>query len=91
MTDLVLNTRQAIRRIDPVLAFIALLVVTTAVNPNFLFSTDGWRDLTLTPAILVCLAIGQAPPVTSGKQDDLQITPGVPTAMASSRGRAKPS
>jgi rhamnose transport system permease protein len=41
-------------------AFIALLVVTTAVNPNFLFSTDGWRDLTLTPAILVCLAIGQA-------------------------------
>lgn len=41
-------------------AFILLLVVTTAVNPNFLFSTDGWRDLTLTPAILVCLAIGQA-------------------------------
>ncbi len=42
------------------LAFFAFLAVTTAINPRFLFSSDGWRDLTLTPAILVCLAVGQA-------------------------------
>jgi len=41
-------------------AFLLFLAVTTAINPRFLFSTDGWRDLTLTPAILVCLAVGQA-------------------------------
>lgn len=42
------------------LAFLLFLVITTAINPRFLFSSDGWRDLTLTPAILVCLAVGQA-------------------------------
>jgi len=41
-------------------AFLVFLLITTAINPRFLFSTDGWRDLTLTPAILVCLAVGQA-------------------------------
>ncbi|MGH1564210.1 ABC transporter permease [Mumia sp. DW29H23] len=43
-----------------VLAFLAVLAVTTAINPSFLFSKDGWRDLWLTPAILVVLAVGQA-------------------------------
>ncbi|CUR60695.1 Inner membrane ABC transporter permease protein YdeY [metagenome] len=42
------------------LAFVLFLAVTTAINPKFLFSSDGWRDLTLTPAILVVLAVGQA-------------------------------
>jgi rhamnose transport system permease protein len=42
------------------LAFLLFLAITTAINPKFLFSSLGWRDLTLTPAILVCLAVGQA-------------------------------
>ena len=37
-----------------------VLAVTTAINPSFLFSKDGWRDLFLTPSILVVLAVGQA-------------------------------
>jgi rhamnose transport system permease protein len=42
------------------LAFVLFLAVTTVINPRFLFSSDGWRDLFLTPAILVLLAVGQA-------------------------------
>jgi rhamnose transport system permease protein len=41
-------------------ALIVVVAVTTAINPAFLFSADGWRDLLLTPAILVLVAIGQA-------------------------------
>ncbi|MFB4349308.1 ABC transporter permease [Microbacterium sp. CR_7] len=37
-----------------------VVVVATARNPSFLFSADGWRDLLLTPSILVLVAIGQA-------------------------------
>jgi rhamnose transport system permease protein len=43
-----------------ILAFLLILAVTTAINPSFLFSTDGWRDLFLTPSILLVLAVGQA-------------------------------
>ncbi|MCH1867741.1 ABC transporter permease [Nocardioides sp. CFH 31398] len=42
------------------LALVAFLAVTTAINPRFVFSTDGFRDLFLTPSILVVLAVGQA-------------------------------
>jgi rhamnose transport system permease protein len=41
-------------------ALIVVIAITTAINPTFLFSPDGWRDLLLTPAILVLVAIGQA-------------------------------
>ncbi len=41
-------------------ALIIVIAVTTAINPSFLFSPDGWRDLLLTPAILALVAIGQA-------------------------------
>jgi rhamnose transport system permease protein len=41
-------------------AFLIVVVVTTAVNPSFLFSTDGWRDLLLSPAILVLVSVGEA-------------------------------
>ena len=37
-----------------------VIVVTTIKNPNFLFSTDGFRDLLLTPSILMLVAVGQA-------------------------------
>jgi rhamnose transport system permease protein len=43
-----------------VLALALVIVVTTIKNPTFLFSLDGWRDLLLTPSILVVLAIGEA-------------------------------
>lgn len=54
--------RSVLRRREAGIA-IALLVVigvTTAVQPGFLLSVGGWRDLLLTPAILVVLAVGQA-------------------------------
>lgn len=44
-----------------ILIALALVVfAATLKNPNFLFSSDGWRDLLLTPSILVLVAIGQA-------------------------------
>ncbi|MCU1404825.1 MAG: ATPase [Glaciihabitans sp.] len=42
------------------LALIILVVVATAKNPAFIFSPDGWRDLLLTPAILILIAVGQS-------------------------------
>ncbi|MEA9986592.1 MULTISPECIES: ABC transporter permease [Subtercola] len=42
------------------LALLIVILVTTIKNPTFLFSGDGWRDLLLTPSILVLVAIGQA-------------------------------
>jgi len=42
------------------LALLVVIGVTTAVQPGFLLSAGGWRDLLLTPAILVVLAVGQA-------------------------------
>ncbi|GGM08306.1 ABC transporter permease [Promicromonospora citrea] len=42
------------------LALLAVIGVTTLVQPGFLLSAGGWRDLLLTPAILVVLAVGQA-------------------------------
>lgn len=42
------------------LAFAVVVIVTTIKNPDFLFSGDGWRDLLLTPAILVVVAVGEA-------------------------------
>lgn len=42
------------------LALALVIIATTARNPTFLFSSDGWRDLLLTPAIVAVVAIGQA-------------------------------
>ena len=38
---------------------VALIVVTTFKSHAFLFSSNGWRDLLLTPSILILLAVGQ--------------------------------
>ncbi|ROP60934.1 ABC transporter permease [Curtobacterium sp. ZW137] len=56
------GVRRLIRARETTIFGVAVLivVVTTIVNPNFLFSTDGWRDLLLTPAMLMLLAVGQA-------------------------------
>lgn len=48
------------RELGILAAFILVVAVTTIKNPNFLFSTDGFRDLLLTPAILMIVAVGQA-------------------------------
>jgi rhamnose transport system permease protein len=42
------------------LALLLVIAVTTIKNPAFLFSSDGFRDLLLTPSILVVVAIGEA-------------------------------
>jgi len=42
------------------LALVLVVVVATVRNPAFLFSSDGFRDLLLTPSLLLLLAIGQA-------------------------------
>lgn len=42
------------------LAVVLVIVVATVKNPTFLFSADGFRDLLLTPSILLLLAVGQA-------------------------------
>jgi rhamnose transport system permease protein len=42
------------------LVLLLVIAVTTARTHTFLFSSNSWRDLLLTPAILVLLAIGEA-------------------------------
>ncbi|MDR1386199.1 MAG: ABC transporter permease [Propionibacteriaceae bacterium] len=48
------------RETSILLAFVAVVAVTTAVNPTFLFSPDGWRNLLANPSILIVLAVGEA-------------------------------
>jgi rhamnose transport system permease protein len=38
---------------------ILVIVLTTIKSPSFLFSDNGWRDLLLTPSLLLLLAVGQ--------------------------------
>ncbi|HBS73711.1 MAG: ATPase [Microbacterium sp.] len=42
------------------IALVLVVVAATAVNPSFLFSGDGFRDLLLTPSLLMVVAVGQA-------------------------------
>ena len=49
-----------VRELGILLALIIVIVAATIVNPKFLFSGDGWRDLLLTPAPLLLVTIGQA-------------------------------
>ncbi len=41
-------------------ALVLVVIAATIKNPAFLFSSDGWRDLLLTPSILMLVAVGQA-------------------------------
>ena len=63
--------RSVLRRREAGIALALLVVVgvTTAVQPTFLLSAIGWRDLLLTPAILVVLAVGQAVVVVTRNVD----------------------
>lgn len=48
------------REFGILVALAVVVAAATAKNPSFLFSADGWRDLLLTPSILVLVAVGQA-------------------------------
>lgn len=43
-----------------VIVIIAVIAVATSMNQSFLFSGQGWRDLLLTPSILMVVAVGSA-------------------------------
>ncbi|WP_028660211.1 ABC transporter permease [Nocardioides insulae] len=47
------------REIAVFAVLVLLLVVATIANPRFLVGSDGWRDLLVTPSILLLLAVGQ--------------------------------
>ena len=42
------------------LAFLLVVIVTTAKNPAFVFSPDGFRDLLVTPMLVLLIAVGEA-------------------------------
>ncbi len=48
------------RELSIFLVLLAVIVVATAKNDSFLFSSDGWRNFLLNPSILLLLAVGQA-------------------------------
>ncbi len=48
------------REIGIFAALVIVIVVATSINPTFVFSKDGWRDLLLTPTMLVLVSIGGA-------------------------------
>ena len=48
------------REIAIAAVLVAVIAAATIKTPTFVFSANSWRDLLLTPAILVLLAIGQA-------------------------------
>ena len=48
------------REVSLVLLIVALIVVTTANQPSFLFSDGGFRELLRQPTILILIALGQA-------------------------------
>ena len=41
-------------------ALVVVVIAATTANGNFLFSPDGFRDLLLTPSLLLLVAVGQA-------------------------------
>jgi Ribose/xylose/arabinose/galactoside ABC-type transport systems, permease components len=51
------------------LVFIILVGATTFMNPAFLMSKDGWRDLLVTPSILLVIAVGEAIVIISRNVD----------------------
>src|SRR5699024_9891779 len=50
----------ASREVAIVIVIVVVIAVATAVNQNFLFSAQGWRDLLLTPSLMMVLAVGSA-------------------------------
>jgi rhamnose transport system permease protein len=47
------------REMSVLAVLLAVIVIATLKSDSFLFSSNGWRDLLLTPSILILLAVGQ--------------------------------
>lgn len=47
------------RELAVAIVLVALIAVTTIKSDAFLFASTGWRDLLLTPSMLILLAVGQ--------------------------------
>ena len=47
-------------KLSILLVLLAVIAAATLKNDTFLFSANSWRDLLLTPSILLLLAVGQA-------------------------------
>ena len=47
------------REMSVAAVLLAVIVLATLKSDSFLFSSNGWRDLLLTPSILILLAVGQ--------------------------------
>jgi rhamnose transport system permease protein len=54
------NTVVRSREASILLVLVLVIAAATAASSSFLFGGNGWRDLLLTPSILVLLAVGQA-------------------------------
>ena len=48
------------RETSILLVLVLVVAAATLKTPSFVFSQDGWRDLLLTPSLLLLLAVGQA-------------------------------
>jgi rhamnose transport system permease protein len=48
------------REIAIALVLVLVIAAATVKTPSFLFSSNSWRDLLLTPSILILLAVGEA-------------------------------
>jgi len=58
-TKIVRNVVTA-RETGILIALLAIILFATVRNPTFLFSSDGFRDLLLTPSLLLLVAVGSA-------------------------------
>lgn len=47
------------RELSIAIALLAVIVAATIKSPDFVFSATGWRNLLLTPSIMLLLAVGQ--------------------------------
>ena len=54
--DTLVRSREA----SILLVLVLVIAAATIKSPSFLFSSNGWRDLLLTPSVLLLLAAGQA-------------------------------
>ena len=54
------NTVVRSREMSILLVLLVVIAAATVKTPSFLFSSNSWRDLLLTPSILLILAAGQA-------------------------------
>ena len=74
------------RELAVAVVLVALVVVTTLKNDNFLFSPDGWRNLLLNPSMLLILAVGQTAVIITRNVDLSVGSPTCPWWPSSSRG-----